>query len=157
MTRVAPPLSITVAGEASSPAQRLAPDFRHFELLEEAIYTWWHPLGGEIPPSLYRLVLPVGFAHDFATIPRPLWTLISPLDLGLASIFHDWLHSGGGRVVTLQWVPDGPAWEERDQPWTRVNADELFARIMREQGVPKWRRRVAYLAVRAFGRKHWGG
>jgi hypothetical protein len=46
-------------------------------------------LGGNVPPSLYRLVLPAGFAHDFASIPRVLWALSSPLDLGLASIFRD--------------------------------------------------------------------
>ena len=149
-----PPLSPDIEGEVSSPAQRLEPDFRHFRLLEEATYTWWHPLEGRTPPRLYRLVLPADFAHDFATIPRPLWALISPLDLGLASIFHDFLYGLGGKAVTLLWEPSG--WAPQHHPWSRRHADELFARIMREQGVPKWRRRAAYLAVRAFGRKHWG-
>jgi hypothetical protein len=148
-----PPLTPDVEGEAYSPAQRLEPDFRHFRLLEDATYTWWHPLG-KPDKKLHRLVLPAGFAHDFATIPRPLWATISPLDLGLASIFHDWLYSAGGKVVTLRW--EEGAWAPQDQPWDRRHADELFARIMREQGVPRWRRRAAYLAVRAFGRKHWG-
>ncbi len=152
-----PPLSPDVEGEASSPAQRLEADFfHHFQLLEEATYSWWHPLGGERPAHLYRLTVPAGFAHDFASVPRPVWAWISPLDLGLASIFHDWLYRAGGRVVTLEWEADAGTWAARDQPWTRVHADELFARIMREQGVAKWRRRAAYLAVRWFGRRHWG-
>ena len=149
-----PPLGPDVEGEAYSPAQRLEPDFRHFKLLEEATYTWWHPLDAAEPPRLYRLVVPEGLAHDFATIPRPLWALISPLDLGLASVFHDYIYSAAGKVVTFRWEPTG--WAAQHRPWSRIHADELFARIMREQGVPKWRRRAAYLAVRVFGRKHWG-
>ena len=83
--------------------------------------------------------------------------LISPLDLGLASIFHDWLYQRGGAVTTLEWLPESSAWKWHEQRWSRVSADELFARIMREQSVPRWRRRLAYLAVRAFGRRHWNG
>jgi len=149
--RTEPPLPRSIPGRVTSPAQKLTPDFRSFLLLEEAWYTWWHR------EQLLRLVVPADFTHDFASVPRPLWTLISPLDLGLASIFHDWLYRTGGRVTTLRWLPefDTCTWEEVRTPWTRVQADELFARMMREQGVVKWRRRAAYLAVRVAGRAHW--
>ena len=104
---------------------------------------------------MLQLRVPDGFTHDFASVPRVLWTLISPLDLGLASIFHDWLYRNGGRVTTRRWTTATGGWEDVEEPWTRVQADELFARLMREQGVPRWRRRAAYLAVRVAGRNHW--
>lgn len=137
-------------GRISNPAQRLLTDHRRFELVEDAFYTWEYREG-----ATTHLALPVlaGFHHDFATVPRPIWALISPFDLGLASIFHDWLYQHGGRVTTLTW--DGSQWLEVQTPWSRKDADRLFARIMREQGVAKWRRRAAYLAVHWFGGEAW--
>ena len=73
--RVPPPLSPAIEGEVSSPAQRLQSDFRRFVLLEDATYSWWHPLRSTLPARLYRLVVPAGVAHDFASVPRPLWML----------------------------------------------------------------------------------
>lgn len=168
-----PPLPPGVPGHISCPAQKLTDDFRRFRLLGEAVYVWRHPApveragrsrprwtGPGEPASIYRLVVPEGFEHDFASVPRPVWALIAPLDLGLASIFHDWLYRNGGRVTTEEWTGPTPTdpeggWIRRDTPWRRDQTDALFARIMREQGVVKWRRRVAYAAVQAFGEAHW--
>lgn len=137
------------ASVISSPAQRLEPDLRHFGLLEDSTYAWCHQR------TNYCLVVPKGFQHDFASVPRQLWGLISPIDLGLASIFHDWLYRHKGLVTTLLWEGDPARWTPRVEPWSREQADRLFARIMREQGVAKWRRRCAYLAVRLAGRRYW--
>lgn len=150
-----PPFPPEVPGRATSPAQKLTEDMRRFRLLEDATYTWWHPLDRPAERKLYRLVVPESFTHDFASVPRILWALISPLDLGLASIFHDWLYRRGGAVTTFRWELDSESWEPVELPWTRVQTDELFARIMREQGVPQWRRRAAYAAVRTWGVEHW--
>lgn len=150
-----PPLPPDVEGRATSPAQKLTADFRNFRLLEDADYMWWHPLDRPLERALYRLIVPEGFVHDFASVPRVLWALISPFDLGLASIFHDWLYRRGGQVETLRWDFEVGAWEAVTTPWTRVQSDELFARTMREQGVVKWRRRAAYGAVRGWGGPHW--
>lgn len=128
---------------------------RRFCLLEEARYLWWHPLDNPAKRRLYRLVVPEAFTHDFASVPRILWALISPLDLGLASIFHDWLYQHGGAVMTSRWEAELGVWKPVLRPWTRVQTDELFARMMREQGVAKWRRRAAYAAVRAWGVEDW--
>jgi hypothetical protein len=149
------PLPFDVPGRITSPAQKLTDDMRRFCLLEEADYVWWHPLDEPTERALYRLVVPKGFTHDFASVPRVLWALISPLDLGLASIFHDWLYQRGGEVTTLRWRFEAGVWEPVGVPWKRVQTDELFARMMREQGVVKWRRRAAYAAVRAWGVEHW--
>ena len=149
----APPLPPGVAGEVSAPRQTLLPDLRRFRLADEATYTWRHaPEGGAA--GVYRLVVPAGFDHDFASVPRPLWVLVAPVDLGIASIFHDWLYARGGLVETLRWA--GGTWEPAATPWTREDADRLFGRLMREQGVVRWRRRAAYLAVRAFAGGFWG-
>ena len=148
----APPLPPGVPGEVSAPRQTLLPDLRRFRLADEATYTWRHaPEGGAA--GVYRLVVPEGFDHDFASVPRPLWSIIAPVDLGIASIFHDWLYVNAGRVETLRWTG---AWTPVATPWTREDADRLFARLMREQGVARWRRRAAYLAVRAFAGGFWG-
>lgn len=156
--RPPPPLPTDVPGRVTSPAQKLTADFRSFRLLEVARYTWWNPLGAPDPErDLLRLEVPEGFTHDFASVPRVLWMLISPLDLGLASLFHDWLYRAGGRVTTLRWDRTDGRWDPVEDPWSRRYADELFARMMREQGVPKWRRRAAYLAVRLAGGSSWRG
>ena len=132
----------------------LLPDLRRFQLADDACYTWHMPEGDG---GVYRLVVPEGFPHDFASVPRLLWTLIAPLDLGIASIFHDWLYRHAGRVGTLRWTGEREdPWTPVETPWTRRDADRLFARMMREQGVVRWRRRAAYLAVRWFAGSAWG-
>ncbi len=151
-----PPLPPHVPGHVSAPRQILLPDLRRFRLADDATYTWHMPESEEETPGVYRLVVPAGFEHDFASVPRLLWALVAPLDLGIASIFHDWLYRHGGRVETLRWTGDeGSPWESVGTPWTREEADRLFARLMREQGVVRWRRRVAYLSVRAFAGSVW--
>lgn len=155
MEGVPPPLSEGVEGATNWPAQRLLAGFRRFALIEDATYTWRHPLDDPARESIYRLVVPVAFEHDFASVPRLLWTFISPLDLGLASIYHDRLYQEGGHVTTLEWMPESETWRARTEPWSRAASDALFARIMREQGVRKLKRRLAYLAVRAAGWAYW--
>ena len=148
-----PPLPPHVAGDVGAPRQVLLPDLRRFRLADDVAYTWRHaPEGGA--EGVYRLVVPEGFDHDFASVPRLLWFLIAPVDLGIASIFHDWLYARAGRAETLRWA--GGAWEPVARPWTREAADRLFARLMREQGVARWRRRAAFLAVRTFAGRFWG-
>lgn len=135
-----------------SPAMRLLADNRCFRLTEDARYTWCHATDHHDTLSLR---VPEGFTHDFASVPRPLWWFVGPVDLGLASIFHDWMYRHGGRVETLGRRLDGAGWEVIDTPWSRRDADRLFARIMREQGVSRFRRRAAFLAVQWFGGGGW--
>jgi hypothetical protein len=134
---------------------RLLPDNQCFMLTEDARYVWCHASPDGRHEAL-ALVVPEGFTHDFASVPRILWWLVAPFDLGLASIFHDWLYRHSGSVVTFGRPAGGSGWEALDTPWTRRDADRLFARIMREQGVPRTRRRAAFLAVQWFGGRGWG-
>lgn len=81
--------------------------------------------------------VPKGFVFDFSSIPRALWWLISPTELGdVGPLSHD--HS------------------YRTKNKTRKAADEQFLADMKADGIAKWKRNAAYSAVRAFGWMSWG-
>jgi hypothetical protein len=89
------------------------------------------------------LEVPSGTEFDGPSIPRIFWSLVgfSPLDDDtlLASCAHDWIC-------------------EHDDEMPRVMGDALFVSAMGpivfngevRKGVPKWRRRAMYLAVRLW-------
>ena len=85
----------------------------------------------------YSYVIPVGFITDFASVPRPLWWFISPTDKTVirASLLHDYLYRTGSR--------------------TRKDADYLFHLKLLEDGTPRWKAKLMYLAVRIFGKRAW--
>lgn len=87
------------------------------------------------------VTVPAGFRFDLASIPRIFWPLIGPMDCSIeAPLAHDFLyrfHEAGGRV------------------WRRREVDRLFLQLMGSEGVCRWRRRVAWLAVRGFGWWAW--
>tara|TARA_R110000850_G_scaffold22191_3_gene64755 strand:+ start:800 stop:1198 length:399 start_codon:yes stop_codon:yes gene_type:complete len=93
-----------------------------------------------------RFWVPSGFEYDVASIPRVFWLLIAPRELGYkAPLAHDYLLSKQG-YVSLE--TEGRKFRARI---TRKDADKLFAVLMREAGVPRWKRRLAYRAVRLWG------
>lgn len=93
-----------------------------------------------------------GFAFDLASIPRVVWWLIAPFELSIvAPLVHDYLYAHGGRPPLDTEIA---MWGKRLW-YTRADADELFLRIMREEEVPRWRRGLAYAAVRLFGWVSW--
>jgi hypothetical protein len=49
----------------------------------------------EYRDDLRRVVVPEGHVHDFASIPRPLWSVLPPTDptYAAAAIVHDWLYA----------------------------------------------------------------
>lgn len=82
--------------------------------------------------------IPAGFLFDLASIPKPLWVLLGPHELSvLAPLVHDWVY--------------------RTHPlgMTRSEADRLFLLAMTDEGVGRFRRRAAWLAVRLFGWFAW--
>ena len=96
------------------------------------------------------ITVPAGFRFDLSSVPRVLWSLIAPFELSIAApLVHDFLYRHGGRP------PEGSV--EPLRSYTRGEADRLFRRMMEAEGVPAWRRTVAYLAVRGFGRGAWRG
>jgi hypothetical protein len=128
-----------------------------FLLMEDYSYRWDVPSDEPITPRTAILTAPAGFRFDMASVPRAVHAFIGRLDLGLrAPLFHDLLYHHGGRLPgrLYQWHIDGE-WVNADAPWSRRDADRLFGRHMREDGVARWRRRAAYRAVRLFGGGSW--
>ncbi|EKH4088143.1 DUF1353 domain-containing protein [Escherichia coli] len=79
------------------------------------------------------IYVPEGYVTDLASVPRLLWALFPPHGrYAKAAIIHDWLYDNGLR--------------------TKVEADRIFLDAMTVLGVPRWRRRLMYFAVRLFGK-----
>jgi hypothetical protein len=131
---------------------------REYRLLEAYTYQWLHE------GYLYRITVPEGFVCDGNSVPwfaRP-W-IPGDWSLGVAAVVvHDWLyaHKGVPPLGSVQiwyngnWV-DALRYNGKVTPIQRRDADRLFARMMREWGVPKWRRRMAYRGVRAAFWHNW--
>lgn len=91
--------------------------------------------GGEV---LARFTVRRGFQHDGPSIPRRLQGIVSKFGNHFQpAIVHDWTYSNKTGL-------------------TRKQADQLFLEGMTEKGVPWYRRRIMYLAVRLGGKGQWG-
>lgn len=88
-----------------------------------------------------RIVVPAGFTSDGASVPRLLWALMPAWgDKGTrAAILHDYL---------LSIIPKVPGAAYRTD---RKAADAQFYDALIALGVPKWRARLCWLGVRAYG------
>jgi len=79
-----------------------------------------------------EVTVPKGFVTDFASIPRPLWSVFPPCGkYTKAAIVHDYLYTRQG--------------------CSRFLADAVFREIMFQLKVPYWKRILIYYAVRFFG------
>lgn len=117
----------------------------------ELVAPWecrWEALGAH---RVLRIAAP--FPFDGASVPRIFWSLIAPGDLLPAACAHDFLYQHGGACPPGSYLVDGKIVTE---PWSRRDADRLFGAIMRDYGVPPWRRAMAYRAVRVFGWRFFG-
>ena len=86
-----------------------------------------------------RVVVPAGEVTDGASVPRAFWWFapkMSPMYLA-AAIVHDHLYGNKGRGNGFV--------------MTREEADDLFLESMLWLGMRRWRARIMYRAVRAFG------
>ena len=125
----------------------------YYVLLESFTYKWTGAGFGR------KIVVPKGFVFDLASVPRIFWTPtgISPDRLRwTAPLIHDFLYEYKGKLPagSYLWLPRGK-WEKDKTQWTRKNADRLFCRIMREDGISRFKRRMAYRAVRLGGWIAW--
>lgn len=82
-----------------------------------------------------RFSAPVDFRTDFASVPRLLWPILSPYDLGVGPIPHD-LGYFAGFANKEYW-------------------DLVFLACMEKDNIPKWKREAAYRAVQWFGGSTW--
>lgn len=98
--------------------------------------------------DLTAIVIPAGFTCDGASIPKAIHSLIGSFDLSItAPLIHDYLYRYQG-LLPVDYVTPYRIYD-------RIDADNLFSRVMEEEGVPVWRRKLAYGAVRALGRWAW--
>jgi hypothetical protein len=96
----------------------------------------------------HRIVVPAGFEFDLASVPRSLWSLIAPFELSIAApLLHDFLYRYRGRPPAGSVVPP--------RAYSRAQTDRLFERIIEEEGVPAWRRWLAYRSVRLLAWHDW--
>ena len=80
-----------------------------------------------------RIVIPVGFQTDFASIPSAFRIIVPPFGRHApAAVIHDYLYAIG-------------------QNGMRRYADRIFRDAMKESGVPFTRRWLMYAMVRLFG------
>ena len=102
-----------------------------------------------------RIQIAQGFGFDLASIPFFFRWLIERHDLSLvAPLVHDYLytHNGYGSFA----VTDRFGITRKIQKkYSRKQCDDFFLELMEAEGVPKWRRKTAYRAVRLFGGLFW--
>lgn len=98
----------------------------------------------------HTITAPASYRTDLASIPRIFWSLISPEELSLAApLFHDLIYRSAGELSKSKISPfDGKV-------FTRHEADEIFLEIMKKAKITRWKRTVAYWAVRAFASFAW--
>ena len=122
-----------------------------FQLEQDQRYQWAHD------GRLHRITVRVPFCFDGASIPRIARVWLGRWDLGLnPPLFHDWLYRYRGNLPEYshqEWMHG--TWRTVGEPWSRRGADRLMGRMMREKGVPVFRRRMAYRAVRVGGWIPW--
>ena len=82
------------------------------------------------------ITVPAGFETDFASVPRLFWRIIPPWGrYSAAAVVHDYLYATASV--------------------TRYEADRIFLDLMKRLGVPLWKRRLMYRAVRLGGWASW--
>lgn len=106
-----------------------------FHVGSEGRDTWTlaEPFRFKVDGKSYEV--PVGFSTDFASVPRFVWPIISPYELGVGCIPHDYGYS----------THDGAK-----DFW-----DTVFLACMEKDGIPLWKRQVAYYSVSLLGQHAW--
>ena len=103
-----------------------------------------------LAPFAYRdadgalYIVPANFTNDLASVPRVFWGALDPTnDVAPAALVHDWLYATRG--VVRPWLPR----------ITRAQADTIFYRALRANGVGYIRARAMWAAVRVGGASAW--
>ena len=92
------------------------------------------------PLTYGGLTVPAGFSSDGASVPRFFWRIVFPpgdQKALRAAFLHDWIY---------RTHPAG---------WSREAADNLFRKLLIEDGVSQTSAGLAYWGVRLFGAPSW--
>jgi len=132
-------VAVTIAGSAlPGPTVTYDPVSKQWQL--DHAYTYLD--------NPHAITVPGGFVFDLASVPRIFWGVIAPFELSItAPLIHDFLYRHRGQPPVGAVVPP--------KTYARRDADVVFREIMEQEGVAKWRREVAYIAVRCFGGFAW--
>jgi hypothetical protein len=96
----------------------------------------WRPPSTGSNSDLKPVQVPKGFVTDFASIPRPFWSLVRPDgDYAFAAVVHDYLY----------WVQDRP----------RIEADRIFKYAMDDLKIPFVVAEPLYRLVDLGGGSSW--
>ena len=97
---------------------------------------------------LGRVTCDKGMKTDLASVPRIVWSFISPWDVARAAVIHDHLYASLRRYYNGIYR-DKKKWKE-----ARKLSDDVFLWAMQSSHppVPKYKIWCAYYAVRIFGR-----
>lgn len=102
--------------------------------------------------STERVIIPIGFITDFASIPRALWRVLPPTGkYGKAAVIHDWLYQK--RIVTVLWPTTDTAVSTRLVE--RGEADHILLEGMQALEVGWFTRSTIYSGVRTGGWYAW--
>jgi hypothetical protein len=83
-----------------------------------------------------QVYVPSGFKTDLASVPRAFWIILPPDGTyAQSAVLHDYLY--------------------HKQIRTRKESDRIFLESMKVLGVPWWKRKTMYRAVRSFGWIPW--
>ena len=101
--------------------------------------------GANVTVSDKKITAPSGLETNLASIPRPLWALISPTDLARSSVIHDYLY--GVCIETYSSCTDYERKQMRALDQSILRSDEKCRRSYDHQ---IWKIYSAYYAVRWF-------
>lgn len=81
-----------------------------------------------------------GFQTDLASIPKCIRNIIDPSEpyIKEPSVIHDWIYRGHAGKI-----------------YNRKDADKIFYRGMRANGISWIKAKIMYWAVRLFGKSSW--
>lgn len=118
-------------------------DVRQWQLVEN----WEFDL-----PDGRRVLIPKGFVFDGASIPRPLWALLSPTGLLLIpGLIHDF----GYRYDYIYVVGKDGEICKQDQAMGQTHWDEMFYQVAKQVNGMVLLDWLAWLALTTFGWLSW--
>lgn len=116
------------------------PGGKRFKLFHQFTYHWKGDYG------LVKIVVPIGFITDFASIPRFARLIIPKLGRhNKAAVLHDYIYQNYAIKVSAQVA----------YIFNREQADIMFRDAMRDLGVAKWKYTLMFWAVRLGGWMAW--
>ena len=103
-----------------------------------------------------KVIVPIGFTTDFASIPRGLWNLFPPVGgkYDKAAVLHDWLYQNPV-LFNYSYSYTDPALGPDSIDLNRKECDAIFNEAMQVMEVGTWTRRLVWSGVRVGGWKPW--